>query len=328
MLQRAKWALDEDELKTLKDRAEYFGLDKTDNFNDFKVKYLDATKDEGYNNKNLKPQAITGRNIVGEFTPREGFDNLIDDVVDYQGYNGNPVIIDSVDDFNQYVANDHFLAERTIRADDKETLDKYIDRLLCKNGENYFHVNCSAGGAQYGQGMYCAADYEKGSKGLSIFQHEIEQYGKMNGAGYYKTEWLTLSDDAKILTLPYNKDAEEYISDLYQENYIRKYSTADSKAIDEFFYLRRNSGKYSDDEYRQKIENLSEIIGPDMIKQSQASTMYVPNGKKYAKPKDPGVLAAEMGYDAVNAEGHGTTGSYTVVLNRTKTIFYGGDKHV
>lgn len=40
VLQRAKWALGEDELQTLKDRAEYFGLDKTKNFVDFKEKYI------------------------------------------------------------------------------------------------------------------------------------------------------------------------------------------------------------------------------------------------------------------------------------------------
>lgn len=44
LLQRAKWALDEDELNTLKERAKYFGLDKTDSFEDFKGKYLDASK--------------------------------------------------------------------------------------------------------------------------------------------------------------------------------------------------------------------------------------------------------------------------------------------
>ena len=42
ILQRAKWALDEDELQTLKDRAEYFGLDKSKNFEDFKKNYLKA----------------------------------------------------------------------------------------------------------------------------------------------------------------------------------------------------------------------------------------------------------------------------------------------
>ena len=40
LLQRARWALDEGELHTLKERAEYFGLDKSTEFDDFKTKYL------------------------------------------------------------------------------------------------------------------------------------------------------------------------------------------------------------------------------------------------------------------------------------------------
>ena len=44
VLQRAKWALDEDELQTLKDRAEALGLDKNDNFAEFKKKYLQSVK--------------------------------------------------------------------------------------------------------------------------------------------------------------------------------------------------------------------------------------------------------------------------------------------
>lgn len=42
--QRARWALGEDELNTLKDRAEFFGLDKTKDFKSFKRKYMKATK--------------------------------------------------------------------------------------------------------------------------------------------------------------------------------------------------------------------------------------------------------------------------------------------
>ena len=41
--QRAKWALDEDELQTLKERAKFFELDKTKDFEDFKKKYLQAS---------------------------------------------------------------------------------------------------------------------------------------------------------------------------------------------------------------------------------------------------------------------------------------------
>ena len=40
LLQRARWALDEDELETLQKRAEFFGLDKTKSFEDYKQKYL------------------------------------------------------------------------------------------------------------------------------------------------------------------------------------------------------------------------------------------------------------------------------------------------
>ena len=42
VLQRARWALDEDELQVLKDKARYFGVDKTDEFEDFKKKFLKA----------------------------------------------------------------------------------------------------------------------------------------------------------------------------------------------------------------------------------------------------------------------------------------------
>jgi hypothetical protein len=42
LLQRARWALDDGELQTLKDRAAYFGLDKADTFDEYKKTYLKA----------------------------------------------------------------------------------------------------------------------------------------------------------------------------------------------------------------------------------------------------------------------------------------------
>ena len=42
--QRARWALGEEELQTLKDRAKFFGVDKTEDFDDFKKKYLKANR--------------------------------------------------------------------------------------------------------------------------------------------------------------------------------------------------------------------------------------------------------------------------------------------
>lgn len=44
LLQRARWALDEEELDELKKRATYFGLDKTKDFEAFKKKYMDSVE--------------------------------------------------------------------------------------------------------------------------------------------------------------------------------------------------------------------------------------------------------------------------------------------
>lgn len=43
-LTRARAAMDKDELKTMKERAAFFGIDKTDSFEEFKKKYLKAVK--------------------------------------------------------------------------------------------------------------------------------------------------------------------------------------------------------------------------------------------------------------------------------------------
>jgi len=43
LLQTSKWDLDEEELEHLKERAAYFGLDKTEYFEEFKQKYLQAS---------------------------------------------------------------------------------------------------------------------------------------------------------------------------------------------------------------------------------------------------------------------------------------------
>lgn len=46
ILQRARWALDEEELNELKERAAYYGLDKTKDFEEFQEKYMKAAEKE------------------------------------------------------------------------------------------------------------------------------------------------------------------------------------------------------------------------------------------------------------------------------------------
>lgn len=99
-MQRARWALTEEELQTLKDRAEYFGLDKTEDFEDFKKKYIDASVNVIYNGivpkigiqffaskekqfgKKVGKHAIDFELDPANADDRIAFQKIIDDIVD------------------------------------------------------------------------------------------------------------------------------------------------------------------------------------------------------------------------------------------------------
>ena len=59
LLQRARWALDEEELDELKKRAAYFGLDKTKDFEEFRKKYMDSIESL-YDFDIMKSGAVSG----------------------------------------------------------------------------------------------------------------------------------------------------------------------------------------------------------------------------------------------------------------------------
>lgn len=80
-LTRAKWALDDSELQTLQERAEYFGLDKATDFEDFKQKYLksaeESTKMEAQNfapAKTIKEAEAFARDKLGLECSYKGVD--------------------------------------------------------------------------------------------------------------------------------------------------------------------------------------------------------------------------------------------------------------
>lgn len=83
-LKRARWELDEDELAEMKRRAEFFGLDKSDQFADFERKYLQAaeTLDNSGKSGIIKADKI----IAGHAsTPKQADPNT---VIDHEGKNG------------------------------------------------------------------------------------------------------------------------------------------------------------------------------------------------------------------------------------------------
>lgn len=72
LTERARSALDEDELKTLQERAEFFGLDKTKVFKEFQEKYLHAS-----NNQYMRQDG----NVA---MPPEEYDGVFDDFAELQ----------------------------------------------------------------------------------------------------------------------------------------------------------------------------------------------------------------------------------------------------
>lgn len=137
---------------------------------------------------------VQGRDITATWSRRpDQFDFEIEDVINAQGFDGKPRVV-SREEFDEAVkaanGGNGFIAQRTYSAPDQETLDAYRDQLY--NGKWY--VDCSTGGAQYGQGMYCAADYTgKLSDGIKTeMDHYIELQDRR--MGYSSSQAIT---DAK-----------------------------------------------------------------------------------------------------------------------------------
>ena len=73
LLQRARWALNEAELEKLKKRAEYFELDKTKDFEDYKKKYLKASEKESVRSsaQKMNPVNKNGEEIQFDFKGKD-----------------------------------------------------------------------------------------------------------------------------------------------------------------------------------------------------------------------------------------------------------------
>lgn len=77
-LTRARWALDEDELKTMQERAAFFGLDKSDSFEEFKEKYLKAADAQNEYLRNNMPKGYKETRKIGEPIKPEELSKIIE----------------------------------------------------------------------------------------------------------------------------------------------------------------------------------------------------------------------------------------------------------
>ena len=148
----------------------------------------------------------------------------IKSIIKVQGFDGLPKIVKK-DEFDKAVKASKFVAQRVYTASSQEILDAYRDQLY--NGEWY--VECSTGGAQYGQGMYCASDYEGNlSEGI---ENEIEHYAKTGDSRYgQKLTDKERCEKAVEYLKNWQGDHEHYPE---MEEYVRAQFSGDWKRLSE-----------------------------------------------------------------------------------------------
>lgn len=279
-----------------------------------------------------------GKNIVGEYevTNEEKTENDggISRIMKLQGYDGVPKIVDD-EEFKNKIKDSGFFAQRTYSAKTKEEVLQYQKELY----EKQWYVSCFNGGSQYGRGMYCAATYDINDNDiLKRIEEEMQHYIELNKQRRNPiavVEDFTLDKSAKIID--YDKIKSEYIKEKLKKQKITKNELFDS--INNYEDMLTELGQLKQDfltaQYTEKNQELANKYFMKYNKKQiecQNCLNSMPNEIKSIYKEiqgiDRSILAIEMGYDAVNAKGHGLSGSYTVILNRTKLIIRRGGKIV
>lgn len=283
----------------------------------FDIGDMDVPDAENFN-ENGGHKVVQGKqNAINEWHRREDeFNFEIEDVINYQGFDGLPRLVDA-DEFNELVKKSNFIAQRTYSAGSKEILDSYRDQLY--NGKWY--VDCSTGGAQYGQGMYCAADWNgKLTDGIKAEMKHYQMLNKDRGNSLNYTETLTLDESARVVKYEdiIRMKENEYFA--YMDEKFAEFAKGKDEGCEAFF--RVQTGRSQDGDFNKAFAWMSahkdEYEAAEKLR--QGVVVEAEEIRNTYLKMDAGSYAALKGYDAINAVGHGESGSYTVILNRTKLV--------
>ena len=254
-----------------------------------------------------------GKNISTTWERRpDQFAFEIEDVINAQGFDGLPRVV-SQEEFDAALAKNGIICKRGYTAPDAETLSAYENALY--NGKWY--VDCSSGGASYGQGMYAV-----GSFGTELTQHMDDVVSIYARAEHGKVETFTMQNPTVINSKNINAEKQLAI-------YETRKSASDvvlSKEQDAVFKLM-NGVSMTDNEREYAF---SAMGNPDNTRIATELFAKAASNKKISETVsmigslDDGVFAAMRGYDAVQVDVDSSGGKYFVVLNRTKCIFLGG----
>lgn len=151
LLQRARWALDDEELQALKDRAAYFDLDKTDEFEEYQRKYLNLPE-------NADTIDINSIDIVSNTTMLKSAMSISD----YEEYTAMLMVHDNTDIQRLYANYADGISDIKIgtsgfyRPADNSLVFSYPRQSLIDNGKSKFSTLAH----EYGHYFDTKAEYE------------------------------------------------------------------------------------------------------------------------------------------------------------------------
>lgn len=272
-----------------------------------------------------------GTDITGTWKRREDkFKTEIEDVINKQGFDGVPRVV-SQEEFDKAVEESGLYAQRVYSAPTEEVLEAYRKELY--GGK--FYVDCSVGGADFGQGMYMSGDFT--GKKVKDVMEDSDRYvaiSESRGNKHSFVEKMTLDKDSKIVT--YDSLLKEYqeesiliqkgitrdVGHKLVEEAVNKYGLSGDdrnfllwglnipKEVEHFDVMK--ASKYSGD--KKLINSIRNDISSKIKAEKSANPIISANG-------DMGIYGAMKGYDAINIEGQAANGtSQVLVLNRTKLI--------
>ena len=277
-------------------------------------------------------QVVQGTDLAGTWERRsDEFEFQIEDIINAQGFDGLPRVV-SADEFDKYVQESNFVAQRTYSAVDEETLQAYQDSLY--NGKWY--VDCSVGGCAHGKGMYCAASYD-GELNEDIFQ-EMQDYIRQNHSytsadAPHIIETFTIDKTARLLEIPEKVDDEEFVmSMLYDDLFLKKCISngleEEAKKIIEIGNKKSENynnylfGKMSSEDLWEENAAYNTQIKKIKDEHKELYKIELDVVNETEKVHDMGEMVALMGYDGLHTH-YGTCGNDTIIVNRTKLIFKG-----
>lgn len=136
------------------------------------------------------------------------------------------------------------------------------------------------------------------------------------------TETITLAPGAKVITYSDLVLKQQNAGKEWLDSELTRYAGANGPEVEAFYRIQTGAGATKAD---YDIVKRWLVESPDAYNAAEDFRVNAANRSQQitvdALNTDPGAYAAMLGYDAINAKGHGASGSYTVILNRTKTIF-------